>query len=250
MSDNEIITMKNVGIYCITNLINKKRYIGQSRNIVNRFNSYRRGEFSNDHITNSVEKYGWDNFKIEVLINCDENELDHYEVELIKAFNTMDNKIGYNKVSGGNTNKVISEETRKKIGEASKGRTFSEESKTKMSQSQKGRKHSEETRKKISESNKGIAFSEEHKNKLSKPKSEETKRKLSEAHKGIKHSEETKKKLSEASKGKTHSEESIKKMKEIREGNNNPFYGRKHSEETKKKMKESHAIRKLLKEVN
>jgi hypothetical protein len=78
----------------------------------------------------------------------------------------------------------------------------------------KGKKPSEETKKKISEASKGKHFSEEHKKKLSEARkgkhfSEEHKKKLSEAHKGHqawnkgkKPSEETKKKMSEAMKGK------------------------------------------------
>jgi hypothetical protein len=103
----------------------------------------------------------------------------------------------------------ISEETRRKISEAGKGRpsgmkgkthseeakrkmsiahqNMSEETKRKMSESGKGRKLSEETRRKLSKFNKGIIFSEEHKRKISLSKqnmSEETKRKMSEAAKG------------------------------------------------------------------
>lgn len=80
-----------------------------------------------------------------------------------------------------------------------------------------GRKQTEETRKKISEAhkgkipwNKGKKFSEESKKKMSKvqkgrkrkPHSEETKKKMSESHIGIKPTTETCKKISEAKKGK------------------------------------------------
>jgi len=73
----------------------------------------------------------------------------------------------------------LSEETKKKIGNALKGNKYN-----------LGRKLSEEHKKKIGEANKG------------KKLSEETKRKISLAHKGKYHSEETKKKISEAQKGK------------------------------------------------
>jgi hypothetical protein len=62
----------------------------------------------------------------------------------------------------------ISEETRKRIGESSKGRICSEETKQKMSKSLTGKRHSEETKLKLSMLKKGIKFSDEHKNKLSK----------------------------------------------------------------------------------
>ena len=60
--------------------------------------------------------------------------------------------------SKGNTNmlgKTHSEETKRKISEAKKGKTRSEETKIKMSEAQKGRTHSEETRRKLSELVKG-----------------------------------------------------------------------------------------------
>ena len=65
-----------------------------------------------------------------------------------------------------------SEETRKKMSKARKGKKRSEETKMKMSESMKGKKLSKETKRKISKSIKG------------KKRSEETKRKISEAKKG------------------------------------------------------------------
>jgi hypothetical protein len=70
------------------------------------------------------------------------------------------------------------EEWKRKIGEANKGKT-----------------HSEETKRKLSEASKG------NQNCKGKTLSDETKAKMSEAHKGKTHSEETKRKMSEAHKG-------------------------------------------------
>lgn len=52
----------------------------------------------------------------------------------------------------------LSEEHKKKIGEALKGRQFSDEAKKKMAGVQKGRHLSEETKKKIGAANKGMHF--------------------------------------------------------------------------------------------
>lgn len=61
-----------------------------------------------------------------------------------------------------NKDKIFTEESRRKLSEAKKGKTapnkgqkHSEETRRKMSESHKGQIHSEETRKKISESKKG-----------------------------------------------------------------------------------------------
>ena len=99
-----------------------------------------------------------------------------------------------------------SEETKKKISDAHKGKHHSAESKKKMSDARKGKHISEEIKKKLSEARKGKQFSEEHKKKLSEAKkgkhrSDETKKKIGEALKGKQKSEEAKKKLSEANKG-------------------------------------------------
>ena len=97
-----------------------------------------------------------------------------------------------------------SEETRRKISEANKGKIVSEETRRKLSEAQKGKPHSEETKRKMSETKKG-----ESNHFFGKKHSEETKRKISEAGKGQVPwnkgktgicSEETRRKLSEAAK--------------------------------------------------
>jgi hypothetical protein len=125
------------------------------------------------------------------------------------------------KLSEANRGKILSEETKRKISETSKGRTHSEEHKRKLSEAKKGNKnflghkHSEEAKRKMSEAKEGKTHSEETKRKMSKAKkgmSEETKRKMSEAKKSM--SEETKRKIGEAKKGKPKSEETKRKMSE------------------------------------
>ena len=57
----------------------------------------------------------------------------------------------------GKPGRPISEETRCKIGESLRGRSHSEEARRKMSEAQRGRSHSEETRRKMSESHRRLA---------------------------------------------------------------------------------------------
>jgi len=122
-----------------------------------------------------------------------------------------------------------SEETRRRISKANKGKNkgfhHSEESKRKISESNKGRVFTEEARRKMSESRKGIVLSEE------------TKRKISSTKKGKKvppFSEEHKRKLSEVLKSKTYSEETKRKMSESHKGKKCP-----HSDDCKRKISES-----------
>ena len=63
--------------------------------------------------------------------------------------------------------KPKSDDTKKKMSEAHKGKHLSEETIKKRSEALKGHPVSEETKKKMSEANKGKKFSEEHKNKIS-----------------------------------------------------------------------------------
>lgn len=117
-----------------------------------------------------------------------------------------------------------SEETKRKIGEANKGKLpwntgkkLSEAIKKKISESKKGEKRSEEQRKRISESKKGVRNPN-----YGKPRSEETKRKIREATKGIKpwntgrkrppRSEEWRRKLGNVNRGKELPLETRKKI--------------------------------------
>ena len=60
-----------------------------------------------------------------------------------------------------------SEETRRKMSEAKKGKHLSEEHRKKLSEAQKGKHHSDYTRRKISDAKKGKHHSEEHRKKMS-----------------------------------------------------------------------------------
>lgn len=111
----------------------------------------------------AIDKYGWDNIEHEILKSgLTKEEAEAEEIRLIKEYKSTDKHYGYNIEHGGNCAGTHSEETRKKISKANKGRTFSEESIQKMREAHKGqgvgeknpfygRHHSEETKKKHSE---------------------------------------------------------------------------------------------------
>lgn len=113
----------------------------------------------------------------------------------------------------------------------------------------RSRKHSEETRKKISEATKG------KRKVRTQPVSQKTREKISKAKKGKQLSLEHKENISKAKKGtesafkgKKHTELSRKKMRLSHLGKPGNFAGKHHSEETKNRMREAHLGRKLTEE--
>lgn len=149
-----------------------------------------RGYSRNVHFINAINKYGWDNFKHEILFeNLSKEDACQKEIELIAFYKSNQFEFGYNQSIGGEINK---------------GWHLSNESKRKISENNGlgilGKHHSEETRRKISESNNGRKLSEE------------ARKNVSEGHKGLKRSQETKRKMSEATKSRP--EEWRKKLSE------------------------------------
>ena len=86
------------GIYCITNNINGKKYVGQSISIENRFQQHISSK-SNSEIHKAIEEYGVHNFRFEILVACSKNELDDQEVKFIRLLDSYEN--GYNQTRGG-----------------------------------------------------------------------------------------------------------------------------------------------------
>jgi len=186
-------------IYKITNTINNKCYIGrtiQKMKCRKNFHLYCKNKDIKYHLYNAIRKYGEKNFKWEIIKRCDcESDLISYEKFYINKFDSYRN--GYNQTEGGEGifGYKHTEETKKKISDAHKGKKLSERHKRKIGQAHKGKIITENTRKRMSKgqkkrfknsggTNKGRQFSEEHKNKISS------------ALKGRKLSEEHKKKLS------------------------------------------------------
>ena len=165
--------MKKSGIYCIENLINYKKYIGQSVDIQRRWSQHKNelngNVHFNDYLQKSWNKYGEDNFRFYVLEYCEVDKLDELEVYYINMYETLSRDSGYNLTSGGSDNKTYSNETRIKISNSLKGHEVSAESRIKISENHAdfngdkngmyGKHHSEESKQKMSQAKKGkISF--------------------------------------------------------------------------------------------
>lgn len=189
------------GIYKIVNNINGKVYVGQSINIKARWkdhiNSLNRQDSSCTLLQRAWNKYGQESFSFEILELCSEDMLDEVEIKYIEICDSHNN--GYNIEPGGNQHKHLTDETKRKIGDANRGRRHSEDAKKKMSELRSGENnamygkyHSEESKKKMSDAKRGkpgrtqTDYQKECARlaNLSKDVSQETRRKLSEANKG------------------------------------------------------------------
>lgn len=156
-------TSNNDELYCVymhINKINGKRYIGQTikqNHISGRF-GYKGNNYAKcTYFYRAIKKYGWDNFDHYIIQkNLTKEEADKLERLNILAFNTANNKFGYNLKFGGEAGGKLSEEVKQKISNSEKGRHLTEEHKKNISKAKKGKHFSEEYRQKMSETHKGI----------------------------------------------------------------------------------------------
>lgn len=149
-------------IYKITNLINNKIYIGQTRrSLRSRWLQHSNPNTSNKNgsriLRYAILKYRKENFKIEQIDEASTlKELNEKEYLWIENMNCIAPN-GYNLVSGGNTAKEISEETRKKMSEAQKKRpSATKETRKKLSEANKGKKRTKEAKERYSKSKRGV----------------------------------------------------------------------------------------------
>ena len=88
------------GIYKITNQLNKKFYIGQSVDIHKRWLTHCR-DTDDCPIHKAIQKYGKENFSLEILEKCSKEELNEKEIFWIKKYNGYESSNCYNATRGG-----------------------------------------------------------------------------------------------------------------------------------------------------
>lgn len=192
-------------VYCVykhTNKINGKVYIGITSQSPRKRWDCGRGYQKNDHFWRAIQKYGWDSFDHEIIVEgLSPDEAFSEEQRLIREYGSQNYENGYNLSSGGEGGatgvggenhpmhgKRHSDETRAKISAVKKGVPYSPERYATFLENldrevlreramrtivgyNRGKHWDAETRRRISESNRG------------KKRSEETARRISEAHK-------------------------------------------------------------------
>lgn len=99
---------KICGIYKITNRVNGKAYIGQSKDIKRRWLEHRKVKDGYDRhsypLYFAIDKYGIDNFEFEIIERCGVDELNNREIYWIDKCDTLVEGMGgngYNLTKGG-----------------------------------------------------------------------------------------------------------------------------------------------------
>lgn len=97
---------KICGIYCVTNLINGKQYVGLSKDCLKRWSDHYSKSYHStkeDEIKKplymAMRKYGRENFSFNILEECEYEDLKEKEIFWIEKLNTYYN--GYNATPGG-----------------------------------------------------------------------------------------------------------------------------------------------------
>lgn len=186
-------------VYLILNLINGKRYVGQTTQPLKvRMAQHMCG---NCVVDRAIQKYGIENFYCGVIKTCaSKEELDYWEKYFIAALHTK-KPYGYNLTDGGEGTVGYhpTPEMRAKQSAIHKGKPHSPEWCAKIAAALAGKPKSPEHRAKVSATRRGKSLSLEHIAKVSA------------ALKGKPHSPEHTARVSAALKGKPHSPERILK---------------------------------------
>lgn len=145
-----------------------KIYIGVTSQSISKRWQNGRGYITQQRFYRAIEKYGWDNFKHEILFtNLTSKEAEQKERELISFYRSNDKRYGYNIDNGGNSIGTVSEERKQKLSLIHKGRKFTPEHIKKLRDAKQGEKHnmygkhhSEETKAKMRASALGRVISQ------------------------------------------------------------------------------------------
>jgi group I intron endonuclease len=134
-------------IYCITSPSGKK-YIGQThRKLQKRINEHKKMITGCIALNNAIQKYGFETFQIEILLEINDKLLNLYESKFIDAYQTIYPN-GYNIRSGGCANSKHCDESRERMRQSKMGnknpnfgKPRSETTKSAISNAKSGEKH-------------------------------------------------------------------------------------------------------------
>ena len=179
--------LKTWCVYCHTNKINGKKYIGITGAKPSRRWNNGRGYVGCIKFENAIKRYGWDAFRHDILFcGLTKQEAEQLEIQMIAKYRTQEDDFGYNIASGGRTYSGwnMSDDARERISVALtgnqhwKGKHHSDETKALLSELRSGelnvmygKKHTEEAIEKIRVAMSGRTLSSETRRKIGERKS-------------------------------------------------------------------------------
>ena len=110
-------------IYKLTNTLNGKYYFGKTVQFKTRMLAHKNSKNLKTYLSHAIRKYGWDNFKQEILIDdVPEEDLNQLEISYIEIHDSTNPKKGYNLTKGGDGTSgfKFTDQTKKKICMANK----------------------------------------------------------------------------------------------------------------------------------
>lgn len=110
-------------VYCHTLIKDNKKYFGiTSIKPILRWRKKGQGYKDNKYFYRAIKKYGWENFKHEILFkDLTKEEAKEKEKKLIKLYNTQNQKYGFNLTAGGESGNQPCKKTREKMSKSAKG---------------------------------------------------------------------------------------------------------------------------------
>lgn len=125
------------GVYVIKNITDGKMYIGETKNIGERwaghFGALFHGIHQNNHLQRAWDKHGCTNFEFDIVELCEEWELRIKENHWVLTMNTNLREFGYNiRNTENSVKRGMDQETRDKVSKTSKGRKLSASARKKV----------------------------------------------------------------------------------------------------------------------
>jgi len=165
-----------IGVYCILNTVNGKRYIGSTvDSFGKRWRWHRASLDKGTHhsviLQNAWNKYGAAAFEVSILLVTDRASAIDEEQRFIDMYQSSDRKHGYNVLPNARSRigHFHSAESRKKMSDSKRGilkGPMSSDQKKKIGDANRGRVMTEDQRRKSGMAKRGKPLSPEHKEKL------------------------------------------------------------------------------------
>lgn len=143
---------------------NGKMYVGITSQAPERRYRDGKGYKWNKHFTNAINKYGWKNFRHEILLdNLTRQQAECAERLFIGYWKTNHDMYGYNIDAGGRGGVKMAKSTKQKLSVINLGKKLSSATKAKIGLKSLGRRHTLDTKQKISMSlSKPVAMYDRH----------------------------------------------------------------------------------------